>query len=92
MRDAYVADWHKEHDPAPGKEPVLEGYTYRGDSWDDEKPHLWRYFQGVKNRQQVTEDTVFGHNAALACHMSNESYFRKSAVTWDAASGTIKTA
>jgi predicted dehydrogenase len=92
MRDAYVADWHAKNDPVPGKEPALEGYTYRGDSWDDEKPHLWRYFQGVKNRQQVTEDTVFGHNAALACHMSNESYFRQSAVTWDAASGTIKTA
>jgi hypothetical protein len=38
----------------------------------------------------VTEDTVFGHNAALACHMANESYFRKSAVNWDAASNTIK--
>ena len=92
MRDAYVAQWHAEHDPVPGKEPVLEGYTYRGDSWDDEKPHLWRYFQGVKNHQQVTEDAVFGNNAALACHMSNESYFRKSAVVWDAASGTIKSA
>ena len=92
MRDAYVAQWHADHDPVPGKEPILEGYTYHGDSWDDEKPHLWRYFQGVKNHQQVTEDAVFGNNAALACHMSNESYFRKSAVTWDAASGTIKTA
>jgi predicted dehydrogenase len=92
MRDAYTADWHAKNDPVPGKEPVLEGYSYRGDSWDDEKPHLWRYFQGVKNRQQVTEDAVFGNNAALACHMSNESYFRKSAVVWDAASGTIKTA
>src|ERR1700733_12185490 len=40
MRDAYVADWHAKNDPVPGKEPVLEGYTYRGDSWDDEKPHL----------------------------------------------------
>jgi hypothetical protein len=39
---------------------------------------------------QVTEDTVFGHNAALACHMANESYFRHAAVTWDAASGQIK--
>jgi predicted dehydrogenase len=92
MRDAYVAQWHAEHDPAPGKEPVLEGFTYRGDSWDDERPHLWRYFQGVKNHQQVTEDAVFGNNAALACHMSNQSYFLKSAVVWDAASGTIKPA
>ena len=92
MREAYLAEWHKEHDPVPGKEPALEGYTYRGDSWDDEKPHLWRYFQAVKSRQPVTEDAVFGNNAALACHMANESYFRKSAVTWDAASGTIKSA
>jgi hypothetical protein len=37
------------------------------------------------------EDAVFGHNAALACHMSNVSYFKKSTVTWDAASGQIKT-
>ncbi|MGC1365592.1 MAG: hypothetical protein WA829_07850, partial [Candidatus Acidiferrum sp.] len=90
MRDEYVAEWHNEHDPVPGKEPTLEGYSYRGDSWDDEKPHLWRYFQSVKSRQPVTEDVVFGNNAALACHMANQSYFRLSAVAWDPASGTIK--
>jgi len=90
MREEYLAKWHAEHDPVPGKEPVLEGFSYRGDSWDDERPHLWRYFQAVKTRQPVTEDAVFGHHAALACHMANESYFRKSAVNWDAASGTIK--
>ncbi len=90
MRDAYLKKWHQDHDPKPGKEPVTEGFHYRGASWDEEKPHLWRFFQGVRNHQQVTEDTVFGHNAALACHMANESYFRKSAVTWDAASNQIK--
>ncbi len=90
MRDAYLKQWHAEHDPKPGKEPVAEGFTYRGVSWDEEKPHLWKFFQGVKNRQPVTEDAVFGHNAALACHMANESYFRRAAVTWDAASGQIK--
>jgi hypothetical protein len=36
------------------------------------------------------EDVVFGHNAALACHMANESYFRKNSVTWDPVSRTIK--
>jgi len=36
------------------------------------------------------EDAVFGHHAALACHMANESYFRKSAVSWDEGSKTIK--
>ena len=42
------------------------------------------------NHQQVTEDAVFGHHAALACHMANQSYFRGAAVTWDASSNTIK--
>jgi predicted dehydrogenase len=90
LREAYFKEWHEKNDPAPGKEPVLEGYSYKGDSWDDERPHLWNFFQAVRSRKPVTEDYVFGHNAAIACHMSNESYFRNSAVTWDAASGQIK--
>ncbi|HXM93021.1 MAG TPA: Gfo/Idh/MocA family oxidoreductase [Candidatus Dormibacteraeota bacterium] len=90
LREAYFKQWHEEHDPAPGKEPALEGFNYRGNSWDDVKPHLWTYFQAVKSRKPVTEDAVFGHNAALACHLANESYFRHSAVTWDAASQQIK--
>ena len=91
MREEYFKKWHQEHDPVPGKEPALEGVTYRSDSWDDEKPHLWNFFQAVRSRKPVVEDAVFGHNAALACHLANESYFRKSAVYWDAASKSIKT-
>jgi len=48
------------------------------------------FFQAVRTRQPVVEDVVFGHHAALACHMANESYFRRSAVVWDAAAKTIK--
>jgi hypothetical protein len=44
----------------------------------------------VRSRKPVIEDAVFGHKAALACHMANESYFRKAAVSWDEASKTIK--
>jgi hypothetical protein len=90
MREAYMKQWHAEHDPKPGKEPIVETYTYKGNDFDDVKPHLWAFFQGVRTHKPVVEDAVFGHNAALACHMANESYFRRSAVTWDAASGTIK--
>lgn len=89
LREAYFKKWHEEHDPAPGKEPALEGFTYRGISWDDLRPHLWTFFDAVRNRKPVTEDAVFGHDAALACHMANESYFRNAAVSWDAASGKI---
>jgi len=37
----------------------------------------------------VVQDVVFGHNAALACHMANESYYRKTPVYWDATSQRI---
>ena len=90
LREEYFKKWHQEHDPVPGKETAFEGVTYRSISWDDVKPHLWNFFQAVRTRKPVVEDAVFGHNAALACHMANESYFRKSAVSWDAGSNTIK--
>jgi predicted dehydrogenase len=91
MHEEYLKKWHAEHDSVPGKEPVPEGFTYNSVSYDELKPHLWTFFQAVRNRGSVTEDVIFGHHAALACHMSNESYFHKSPTTWDANSGTIKT-
>jgi hypothetical protein len=90
LRDDYFKKWHQEHDPIPGKEPVFEGISYAGAPIDDVKPHLWNFFQAVRTRQPVIEDTVFGHHAALACHMANESYFRGTPVFWDEASKTIK--
>jgi predicted dehydrogenase len=92
MRADYVKQWHAEHDLPPGKEPAPEAISYHTDSFDDLRPHLWAYFQGVRTRKPVTEDAVFGHHAALACHMANESYFRKAAVIWDEGSKTIKNA
>ena len=90
LRDPYVKQWHAEHDPIPGKEPALETITFNGNDYDDLKPHLYKFFQSVRSRQPVVQDAVFGNNAALGCHMANESYFRHSPVYWDATSGTIK--
>jgi predicted dehydrogenase len=90
MRDEYFKQWHAEHDPQLGKEPVHEDTVYKGHDWDDMRPHLNVFFQSVKSRKPVTEDAVFGNHAAIACHMANESFFRQRPVTWDAASKTIK--
>jgi predicted dehydrogenase len=91
MRADYLKQWHADHDSTPGKEPFVETYTYKSDAaYDDIRPHLWNFFQHVRAGKPVVEDAVFGHHAALACHMANESYFRRAAVTWDASSGTIK--
>ena len=90
MRDAYYKQWHAEHDPVPGHEPAPESISFRSVSFDELRPHLWNFFQSVRSRKPVVEDAIFGHHAALACHMANESYFRKSAVYWDESAKTIK--
>jgi predicted dehydrogenase len=90
MRAEYEKKWHEENDPKLGQEPMPESVSYHGPDFDDVKPHLWNFFRAVRTRKPVVEDVVFGHHAALACHMANESYFRKTAVTWDENSKTIK--
>ena len=90
MRSAYEKQWHAENDPRLGHESMPETLAFRGPDYDDIKPHLWTFFEAVRSRKPVVEDAVFGHHAALACHMANESYFRKTAVLWDEASKSIK--
>jgi predicted dehydrogenase len=90
MRSAYEKQWHQENDPNIGHEPTPETIAFRCPDYDDMKPHLWNFFQAVRSRKPVVEDAVFGHHAALACHMANESYFRNATVTWDQGSKSIK--
>jgi len=90
MREEYVRKWHEENDARLAREAMAETLTFRGPDYDDIRPHLSTFFDAVRSRKPVVEDAVFGHNAALACHMANESYFRKAAVYWDEASKSIK--
>jgi predicted dehydrogenase len=83
MREEYEAKWYAEHAPKLGQEPIYDQINYRGHDWDDMRPHIWNFFQAVKSREPVTEDAVFGNNAAVACHMANESFFRGKTVNWD---------
>jgi predicted dehydrogenase len=90
MRQAYEAQWYAEHAPKLGQEPIYNEINYRGHDWDDMTPHIWNFFQAVKSRQPVVEDAVFGNNAAVACHMANESFFRGKTVNWDDSINNIK--
>jgi predicted dehydrogenase len=90
MRAEYERQWHQANDPKMGQEPMPETISFRGPDYDDIRPHLWNFFEAVRSRKPVVEDAVFGHHAALACHMANESYFRKAAVTWDSKEQVIK--
>ena len=58
--------------------------------YDDTADHLANFFRAVNTRQHVVEDEVFGHHAAIGCHIANYAYFHRSIATWDAASKSIK--
>ena len=90
MRDEYEKKWHEENDARLAREALTQTISFRGPDFDDLAPHLSTFYEAVRSRKPVVEDAVFGHHAALACHMANESYFRKSAVHWDEASGSIR--
>jgi predicted dehydrogenase len=90
MRAAYEKQWRAQNTPPLGHEPMPESISFKGPDYDDVKPHLWNFFEAVRSRKPVVQDAVFGHNAALACHLANESYFRHSAVWWDEKSRTVK--
>ncbi len=80
LRDAYFKKWHEQNDPKINQVPMPETISYSGPDYDDTRPHLWNFFDAVRNHRPVVEDVVFGHNAALACHMANDSYFKRAAV------------
>jgi hypothetical protein len=86
MRTQYLKQWHEQHPRKFGKEPLTDNLVFEGPDWDDLKPHLENFFQAVRTRKPVIEDAVFGNHAAIACHMANESYFRKKPVYWDESS------
>jgi hypothetical protein len=90
MREQYVRQWRAEHTVAPGREQLSETAVFQADNWDDLRPHLWNFFQAVQSRGAVAEDAVFGNHAAIACHMANESYFRKAPVYWDSATHSLR--
>ncbi len=83
MKDAYVKQWHAENDPKLEKlGPLGETRTFKcSSSCDVTHLHLLNFFTAVQNRTPVVEDVVFGHNAAAACHMANQSYRTKASVT-----------
>jgi len=92
MRDAYEKQWREQNTPKLGEEPMPETVSIKAPDYDDVRPHLQTFFDAVRTRKPVVEDAVFGHHAALACHMANESYFRGTAVRWDEAAKEIKSA
>lgn len=93
LRRQYYEDWRQTHpSPKPGEFKINEDEEAYAppEGYSDMSDHLANFFNSVRTRQPVTENEVFGHNAAIGCHMSNYSYFNKTAAIWDSSANRIK--
>ena len=91
MRDEYIEEVaRRARSASPARNRCTTRELSGHDSYDDTRPHLWKFFQAVKTRQPVVQDAVFGHHAAIACHMANESYFQQKPMMFDPATETMK--
>ena len=85
----YLDQWHGAHPASAPAIDAAETYTVTP-GYDDTAAHIANFFQSVETRQPTAENEDFGHHTAVACHMANQSYFSRAAVTWDEATKTIK--
>lgn len=91
MKADFAEMWHTENDPKPATQTVLESTTfYTPPGYNNDREHLWNFFQSVRTRRLSVEDATFGNNTAIGCHMANYSYLKKTVAKWDAAANGIK--
>jgi predicted dehydrogenase len=84
MRAECAEQWHREHDPLPGTAATVETTQFSAPpGYNDDREHLWNFFQSVRTRQPAVEDATFGNHTAIACHMANYSYFKNTVAKWD---------
>ena len=89
QRKKGMEEWKAAHpDPLPPL-PDSESFSLP-QGYDDTAVHIANFFNAVVTREHVVEDEVFGNNAAIGCHLANQSFFHRSIATWDAESRTIK--
>jgi predicted dehydrogenase len=94
LRDQYYEEWYKEHPRTkPGHFKIGEDAEVYSPppGYSDMSDHLNNFFNSVRTRQPVTENEVFGNDAAIGCHLSNASYFSRQPAIWDAAANKITT-
>ena len=73
----------KYHLPQPAGPPPRKETFAAPAGYNDSLDHLKNFFVGVRSRQPVVEDPVFGFRAAGAALLSNLSYEQNGPVRWD---------
>jgi predicted dehydrogenase len=90
LREEYLSKWRDEH-PYKHDAATQEGVRYTAPpGYNETREHLYTFFNAVRTRTPVVEDASFGNNTAIACHMANHSYYKKTIAIWDAANKSVR--
>ncbi|HXN49721.1 MAG TPA: Gfo/Idh/MocA family oxidoreductase [Bryobacteraceae bacterium] len=89
LKRQYMEEWRAAHAAPAARLREVESYSALP-GYDDTVDHLANFFRAVETREHVVEDEVFGNNAAIACHMANYSYFKRTVATWDAGAEAVR--
>jgi predicted dehydrogenase len=90
LRDEYLAKWRDEN-PYKHDAQTVEGTRYTvPPGYNETREHLYTFFNAARTRTPVVEDARFGNNTAIACHMANHAYYKKTVATWDGAGKAIR--
>jgi len=91
QRKVGMDEWKAAHAISGATPAAPEVETFKlPRGYDDTAAHLTNFFRAVNSRKHVVEDEVFGHHAAIGCHMANYSYFHKTIARWDGETKSIK--
>lgn len=81
MRKEYLAKYPRTQNPL--REVPADMQFVTSNSYDSRLDHFKNFFAGVRSRQPVFQDPVFGFRAAAPALLSNVSYFEKRIAEWD---------
>ncbi|HEY1903464.1 MAG TPA: Gfo/Idh/MocA family oxidoreductase [Terracidiphilus sp.] len=91
QRKQGMEDWRAAHPTSSQSAAPAEVETFTvPKGYNDTADHIANFYRAINTRQHVIENEVFGHNAAIGCHMANYSYFHRTVAQWDAATQTIR--
>jgi len=90
LREEYLAKFRGEH-PYQHDAKVSEVTRYATPpGYSETREHLYNFFDAVRTRKPVIEDATYGNHTAIACHMANHAYFKKTIALWDASTRSIR--
>lgn len=92
LRNEYLEKWAEENpQPPPLAFQTEESETFAAPAgYSDVSAHQANFFHAVRTRKPTVENEIFGHHAAIGCHLANYAYFKHTIATWDANAKVIR--